>query len=125
MKSDHLLRTSQPVVSGTKTTPPMKGLIVRVYKTDLGDATNGGPSSKFSSFTLIDPMIEGPFEPSDNIPELVLVRRQLGGSEYIHAVPASLAGKQTMFGGNFIYTSDSRFSVVSKYPIPVHDRIEQ
>ena len=27
-----------------------------------------------------------------------------------------------MFGGNFVYTSDSRFP--SDYPIPIHDRFE-
>lgn len=102
----------------------MKGLIVSVYKSGDIDCTNGGPSSKFNRFVLVDKDIQGPFSPSDDIPAMVLVRRQLGGREYIHAVPASLADKQVMFGGNFVYTSDSRLSAVAKYPIPVHDRVE-
>jgi hypothetical protein len=29
-----------------------------------------------------------------------------------------------MFGGNFIYTSDSRVREICAYPIPIHDRCE-
>jgi hypothetical protein len=46
-------------------------------------------------------------------------------NEYMHCVPLSEADTgRTMNGGNFVYTSDSRFSALSKYPLPVHDRIE-
>lgn len=56
---------------------------------------------------------------------LRLVKRIINGCEYVHAVPANLPrGTQTMFGGNFVYTSDSRLRSVCQYPIPVHDRIE-
>lgn len=34
------------------------------------------------------------------------------------------AGYHSMFGGNFVWTSDSRFSNIYKYPVPVHDRVE-
>jgi hypothetical protein len=59
------------------------------------------------------------------------VTRDLAGiGEYLHAEPvdgerdARREGKTVgpMFGGNFVYTSDSRFP--NKYPIPVHDRWE-
>ena len=62
----------------------------------------------------------------DNIPdnELVLVERQLFGEEAWYAVPAGIykSNKHSMFGGNFIHTSDSRFP--GRAPIPVHDRVE-
>lgn len=42
----------------------------------------------------------------------------------IRAVPFG-EKRWTMMGGNFIWTSDSRFrQEVSEYPIPVHDRCE-
>ena len=43
---------------------------------------------------------------------------------YVHAEPVDKPEGKVgpMFGGNFIYTSDSRFP--NDYPIPVHDRFE-
>jgi hypothetical protein len=72
------------------------------------------------TLTLIDKKISGSFAPADDRPEIKLVTRHLFGSDYTHAEPAE-AGNYA-FGGSFIYTSDSRFGEVSKYPIPLHDR---
>jgi len=101
-----------------------KGLRVSVLRFRNGevDCTNGGPTSQHDDFVLIDDEVAAPFEPSDDAPEINLVRRVIGGKPYVHAVPASLKGKQVMFGGNYITTSDSRFP--NQYPIPVHDRME-
>lgn len=65
---------------------------------------------------------------------LVVVRRTLSdGSEYLHAEPLNTVGGlgtlyrppqgKPMAGGNFVYTSDSRFP--SMQPISVHDRWER
>ena len=56
--------------------------------------------------------------------ELVLIERVLWGKQKNYAVPASIAksGRHSMAGGNWIYTSDSRFP--SDAPISVHDRVE-
>jgi hypothetical protein len=56
--------------------------------------------------------------------ELILVERTLFGEEANFAVPAGIykSGRHSMFGGNFIHTSDSRFP--AKAPISVHDRLE-
>lgn len=99
------------------------GLIVTVYKPADGmDCTNGGETARFQKFVATGKGIEGPFEPSAEMPEMKILPR-LGGLGGYRAVPASIPeGKWTMFGGNFIYTSDSRFP--SRYPIPVHDRVE-
>lgn len=101
-----------------------KGLIVDVlrYRNGAMDCTLGGPSSRYEEFTLIDDDVQAPFAVCDERPEINLVRRTIGGKPYVHAVPASLKGKQVMFGGNYIVTSDSRFP--HQYPIPVHDRVE-
>ena len=75
-------------------------------------------------------------------PAVILEVRNIGGREYLSAYPIRLAmaGKREdvagdglvkrasrpmsrgMFGGNFIYTSDSRFP--NDYPIALHDRVE-
>lgn len=101
------------------------GMLVRVYS-DGGNATNGGLTSKHKSFVLLG--VEGPFEANDETPALKLVKRVIGGQEYLHAEPTdkdrplNMAGP--MFGGNFVFTSDTRFNEVSRQPIPVHDRFE-
>lgn len=74
------------------------------------------------SFIVIDAAIEGPFEPNERFPEINIVRRNIAGRDYMHAVPASMKDEQTMFGGNFIWSADSRFREVSQYPLPLHDR---
>ena len=90
------------------------------------ESTNGGVSSKYDSFLIIDPSIEGGYlESNSTMPELKLVRRNLAGREYVHAEPLEPVKKGNvgyMFGGNFIHTSDSRFP--NDYPIPIHDRQE-
>ena len=100
------------------------GLFVYVYRSSTGDSTNKGPTSKFDNFVIVDNRVEGPFTPNDANPEMNLVFRAFNGQEYVYAVPASLKDEQTMFGGNFVWTSDSRLNAVSPYPIPVHDRVE-
>ena len=56
--------------------------------------------------------------------DLVLIVRTIGDTTANYVVPASIAkgNKMPMFGGNFVYSSDSRFP--SDAPIKIHDRIE-
>jgi hypothetical protein len=43
----------------------------------------------------------------------------------VHFKPVTLEGKHSMFGGNFVYSSDSRFArQYGRQPIHVHDRVE-
>lgn len=103
----------------------MKGLLVFVFKDSSGyDCTANGITSHFRNLILVDKSINAPFEVGENEPYLKLVRRHLKDGEYLHAEPVNFGSGEIgpMFGGNFIYTSDSRFP--SKYPIPVHDRYE-
>lgn len=55
---------------------------------------------------------------------LELVTRSIGGKDYFSFKPKSET-RWVMFGGNFAYTSDSRFGKFSDYPVPIHDRIER
>lgn len=113
-----------------------KGLIVNVFRTNY-DATNKGISSKHDSLILIkdesdtySPNVSKVFE--EKFDETLFLKSKIingsvNSAPYLYAVPKDLTDEQKtmigpMFGGNFIYTSDSRFP--NRYPIPIHDRFE-
>jgi len=103
----------------------MSHILTFVLRNSLGDSTNNGLTSREDSIILhhgntVD-LADLTLIPDD---ELVLVERQLFGEEAWYAVPAGIykSNKHSMFGGNFIHTSDSRFP--GRAPIPVHDRVE-
>ena len=98
----------------------MKGLLVYILKNgSLGDCTNGGLSSKVDKAVLIGCGMPEIFEPSEDAPALYL--KEWYGS--YKAVP-SLDDSGYMFGGNYVETSDSRFSTICGHPIKIHDRQE-
>jgi len=104
----------------------MSKVLSFVFKFPLGDCTNNGVTSKVDSIYLH----HGPdadLADLEDLPddELILVERTLGGRDAWYAVPvgAYKNNRGTMAGGNFIYSSDSRFP--SDAPISVHDRIEE
>lgn len=103
-----------------------KGMLVFVYRHG-SDCTAGGITSKLDQIVLVGPGIEGPFEVKEGEPYLELQRKNVNG-EYLYAVPRNDGDKSSlvgpMFGGNFVYSSDSRFRRVCVYPLPVHDRWE-
>lgn len=111
-----------------------KGLLVEVYRSGP-DCTNNGVTKHSVHCVLLGSEVNGPFEPGNGVPGLYLAR-WLGR---LIAVPENLREKMVagapprkgtdipslrgwMFGGNFVYTSDSRFP--HEYPIPVYDRRE-
>ena len=127
-----------------------KGMHVEIYKpADGSDCTNHGVTSKATHALLVGPVIEicakqtepghrdcldrieradlvipEIFSDRGDVPVLRVELRHNG--TYFAAVPADIPeGTWTMFGGNFIYTSDSRLRAICPYPIPVHDRIER
>ena len=112
----------------------MKGLSASVYRnSEFPDATNRGPSSRYNQVLVVDPEVPGPadFHPERHFP-VKLVRRNIGDRVYIHAEPLYCEewpddhrkDRWHSFGGNFIFTSDSRLREVCPYPIPLHDRVE-
>lgn len=110
----------------------MKGLRVSVYRNaEWGpgvDCTNGGISSKHNQFVLVGNGMPEIFEPREDAPAIRLIKRRVMGMEFWIAAPLDAdtdgrsAGSPYMFGGNFIYTSDSRFPC--REPIKVFDRKE-
>lgn len=83
------------------------GLIVNVYDHPLGDCTNNGISSRFKSLCVTN--IEGPFEPDEGHPPVQLVKGPMNTARLVSEIDLE-EGNWVMFGGNFAYTSDSRFS---------------
>ena len=102
----------------------LSGLIANIYRSDYDSPTNKMYGK--SNVTIIDKEVSEIFKANESRPAVRLVRRKFRfGSdeyEYIHAVPYDQSDNEGMFGGTFIYSSDSRFP--SKYPIPLHDRVE-
>lgn len=105
------------------------GLNVYIFKSDLGDASNWGVTSRTIKGLCIT-NVQGPSEPSEAYPAAKLVKRSVGN---VVIRPDEIPeGKWTMFGGCFAYTSDSRFSeAVQKlsgypfgFPVAIHDRVE-
>lgn len=100
-----------------------KGLLSNVYRAGY-DATNGGITSNVVHVIVVWPDMPDDckvFEPSDTAPLVKLVPHpSYGYTVQPMAPPVDKCGP--MFGGNFVYSSDSRFP--SEHPIHVFDRFE-
>ena len=105
----------------------MKGMILGIYENKrIGNCSNNGVSSKYNEVLLVGDDVPEIFEAGD-MPVVKIVKRQIGGSEFIHAEPVDPAPSGMigyMMGGSFIHSSDSRVRRIAKYPIPLHDRAE-
>lgn len=104
----------------------MKALPIYVYKNGSRDCTNNGISSRYNTLYLI---CESGFIDIDenNMPEnaVKLVTRHIFGKDYKYIEPYQKATQiGYMNGGNIAYSCDSRFSELSQYPLPIHDRQE-
>lgn len=86
----------------------------------MSDSSNGGISSQYDSLYLIGNNIDKVITISD-IRKVVSLQFSLGS---FYCKPLIKADKHYMMGGNFLFTSDSRFRNIVGYPIPIHDRIE-
>jgi hypothetical protein len=109
----------------------MKGLRISIYRNaEFGDCTNGGVSAMANSAIVIGPGIPEIFEASDRDVVLELKKGNIPGA--VKLVPLDAGRGWTMFGGNFGFTSDSRFSQAvcalagadCYGAVPIHDRIE-
>ncbi len=103
-----------------------KCLMAGVYRDSrLGDCTNNGISANASDLYILSEQ-KGPFEPEDIRQCVYIEWREICGEQYIDCKPAYFKKRWYMAGGNFLYTSDSRFEEItkSKYPISIHDRYE-
>ena len=94
---------------------------VNTFRSSLGDCTNNGVSSRIDDFILIAQDDLNDYIDKDTENVLVVVD---GPYDTLRAVPYDLFNRDVwyMFGGNFVYTSDSRFP--SDSPIKIFDRVE-
>lgn len=109
----------------------MKALPIDVYKSQASavqnlDFSNGGITSRHDRLLLIHE--EGFVSIDENNPPENLVKivtRNLGDGVYKHIEPYKSPTRMGyMCGGTYASSSDSRFSRISHYPLPVHDRQE-
>lgn len=112
----------------------MKGLLCSIFESkDHGNCSNNGISARYSRCILCpDPEADQDwgipkiFNPDAEAPAVVLRTFRISEDrEHVYAVPVELLERGNggwMFGGSFIYTSDSRFPL--GHPIPLHDRVE-
>ena len=104
----------------------MRALRVYVYKSDLGDCSNNGISSKYKEILVLCP--DGNIEVDESDPPenlCKIVERNLWGSVYKHIEPVAKAnGVGWMASGSIAYSCDSRFREMSEYPLVMHDRTE-
>ena len=101
----------------------LRGLLVEVYRGRF-ESTNNGISSRYHTLLLVGDGVPEIFEESDDHPTVKLMTRNVGGRVYKYVQPLMDENDKTwfMFGGNFVYTSDSRFP--NTYPLSIHDRVE-
>jgi len=103
------------------------GILGNIYDWSLGNCSNDGISAKHTQVCVIN--VDGPFEPSQDTPAVRLIKRRTGN---LVCEPVGLEDKWTMFGGAYVYTSDSRFTEAVErlsgynhaFPVALHDRVE-
>lgn len=113
------------------------------------DCTSNGWSGNYGFDHACIINADGPFEPDEYHPAVMVCRHRTMPSLHVVSVKHYEAGRWTMFGGNFLYSSDSRFgelcnnlmaygnewpykasevynipSHMSFHAIPIHDRVE-
>lgn len=104
----------------------IKAIGANVFKTErYSDCSNSGISSRYDEI-LIECEDGYITLDTDDLPEnfCEIKTREVFGKQYTRLVPHYLvnSGKWSMMGGNFAYSSDSRFPF--DYPLPIHDRVE-
>lgn len=106
----------------------LKGYRVNFYKSHDKTGSNIVSDGQFKDMILVTDGKSGDsFSVMSNEPHLMLVERTIFGKKYLHVTPVNVKAPNSgrMFGGNFVWSSDSRFREnVSDLPLPLHDRVE-
>lgn len=96
------------------------GLRADIVKSRYGDCSNGGISGRASQVTIVN--IDGPFDPSDDAPAVMLIEGHGANGGTVRIVPCDHVHGDVwiehgephsvgpMMGGTYIATSDSRFT---------------
>jgi len=113
----------------------METLFVTVFRpAGFPDCTSNGLSSRvdssilFSNCTRSEAIAWCNEKGKNPDKQFILVPRELWGEDHAYAEPLiKPEGKAQSFGGNFLYTSDSRMyktGGIYKVPVPIHDRFD-
>jgi hypothetical protein len=97
------------------------------------DFTLNGWSSRFDRVCVINAI--GPFDPSDEFPGVLVVKHRTMQTLHVVSLEHFTAKRWTMFGGNILSCSDSRFGELIgrmlgpqfQYAVShlsIHDRVE-
>lgn len=101
-------------------------LFCGVLRSASGDCTNNGVTAQHDNVILIGP--GGPANdvlPKNGLPVLQVTRIcTMANGTWWAAVPLEHKDGWCMAGGNFLWSSDSRFRDLFPLPIPAHDRVE-
>lgn len=117
-----------PFEDGGGVPEELKGYRVEIYTSyDGNQPLNVVSNGQFKDMVLVTDGKTGDSSVvmSDE-PYLRLQNKNVFGEIYTSVVPVNIADKEwKMFGGNFVWSSDSRFrEEVSEHPLPLHDRVE-
>lgn len=93
-----------------------RAIRLEVFRSALGDCTNGGVSAKSDTIYLV---CEGGYLDVAELPADLLFYAENRGGSYWAARPVHEKG-WSMFGGNLAQSSDSRCPA----PLHIHDRYE-
>lgn len=104
-----------------------KGLLCAIYESKgFGNCSNYGISARCKQVVLVPnelfPNIPQIFEAADDAPAVEFHKIEFMDKTFYHVKPVELGNRHSMFGGSFIYTSDSRFPF--DHPVKLHDRVE-
>lgn len=101
----------------------IKGLMVNVFRAGKGWATNGVSRTEDVLYVECDEGLEL-IVPEELV--MVVCRKNFVDSPYVWLEPKNIRNHRwPMAGGNFAFSSDSRFSrCVNPYPVAIHDRVE-
>ena len=103
-----------------------------------GNCSNNGVSNRYKELYVVAPFITlqdvekfCKENPSYKVEQFLILDYDFYNNprynNYCRLEPLNKGGKWNMFGGTFLYSSDSRFQLFvggSKYPVPIHDRYE-
>lgn len=105
------------------------GMIADIFQPAGRNCSNNGISARHTKVCVVN--VDGPFKPSVDAPAVKLMVTRHGNAVL---VPVELldSGAWTMFGGTFVYTSDSRFRQAVAdiagyehgFAVALHDRVE-
>lgn len=105
----------------------LKGYRVRIFRSDISTSSANILNSENSAILVTDGMSGDSSTVLSSEPHLKLIKRDIFGKTVLSAEPVNYGheGKSKMFGGSFIWSTDSRFrNDVSENPIALHDRVE-